>query len=77
VRMSTDGALADSYVGLVSRIWITNPNRANFLKVRGEYVTAVKQRFDAVGIDIPYPQLDLSGTVDSPESTRLRQSDLD
>jgi small conductance mechanosensitive channel len=77
VRMSTDGALADSYVGLVSRIWITNPNRAAFLKIRGEYVTAVKNRFDAAGIDIPYPQLDLSGTVDSPESTRPQQSNLD
>lgn len=66
VRMSTEGALADSYVGLVSRIWIANPNRADFLRVRSEYITVVKERFDKAGIDIPYPQVDLSGTVESP-----------
>ncbi|WP_160134577.1 mechanosensitive ion channel family protein [Halococcus salsus] len=63
VRMS-ENPLADSYVGLVSRFWIADPNRADFLKTRGEYVTNVKDRFDAAGIDIPYPQVDLSGTVD-------------
>ncbi|MFC6732192.1 MULTISPECIES: mechanosensitive ion channel family protein [unclassified Haladaptatus] len=55
--------LADSYVGLQSRIWIDNPSRADFVKTRGEYVTNVKKRFDAEGIEIPYPQRDLSGTV--------------
>jgi small conductance mechanosensitive channel len=40
VRMSTDGALADSYVGLTSRFWIADPNRADFLKTRGEYLTS-------------------------------------
>ncbi|EMA55611.1 mechanosensitive ion channel family protein [Halococcus salifodinae] len=64
VRLSTDSALADSYVGLTSRFWIADPNRADFLKIRGEYVTAVKKRFDDAGIDIPFPQVDLSGTVD-------------
>jgi small conductance mechanosensitive channel len=63
VRMSTDSALADSYVGLTSRFWIADPNRADFLKIRGEYVTNVKQRFDEAGIDVPYPQVDLSGAV--------------
>lgn len=63
VRLSTDNALADSYVGLTSRFWIADPNRADFLQIRGEYVTAVKQRFDDAGIDIPYPQVDLSGGV--------------
>jgi small conductance mechanosensitive channel len=63
MRMSTDGALADSYVGLTSRFWIADPNRADFLKIRGEYITNVKQRFDEAGIDIPFPQTDLSGAV--------------
>jgi small conductance mechanosensitive channel len=63
MRMSTDGALADSYVGLTSRFWIADPNRADFLKIRGEYITNVKQRFDEAGIDIPFPQTDLSGRV--------------
>ena len=67
VRMS-ENPLADSYVGLVSRFWIADPNRADFLKTRGEYVTNVKQRFDNAGIDIPYPQVDLSGQVDVENS---------
>ncbi|WP_435064715.1 mechanosensitive ion channel family protein [Halobaculum sp. EA56] len=56
--------LADSYVGLKSRVWIDNPSRADFVKIRGEYVTNVKQRFDEEGIEIPFPQRDLSGGVE-------------
>ena len=55
--------LADSYVGLQSRFWIANPSRSDFVKVRGEYVTAVKERFDEADIEIPFPQRDLSGAV--------------
>jgi small conductance mechanosensitive channel len=55
--------LADSYVGLRSRIWIENPSRADFVKIRSEYVQNVKQRFDAEDIEIPFPQRDLSGRV--------------
>ncbi|WP_273838621.1 mechanosensitive ion channel family protein [Halococcus sp. PRR34] len=74
VRMSTDGALADSYVGLTSRFWIADPNRADFLETRGEYVTNVKQRFDEAGIDIPYPQVDLSGGMGIENPQRFPQS---
>jgi small-conductance mechanosensitive channel len=56
--------LADSYVGLQSRVWVSQPSRSDFVTVRGEYVTAVKQRFDEAGINIPYPQRDLSGGVE-------------
>ena len=58
--------LADSYVGLRSRIWIDNPSRADFVKIRSEYVKSVKARFDEAGIDIPYPQRELSGGVELP-----------
>ena len=68
VRMSTDGALADSSVGLTSRIWIANPNAGSFITVRSEYIHNVKRRFDEAGIDIPYPQVDLSGNVDITEN---------
>jgi len=60
--------LGDSSVGLQSRIWIADPSRADFVRIRGEYVTAVKERFDEEGINIPYPNrtigggLELSGT---------------
>jgi small-conductance mechanosensitive channel len=56
--------LADDYVGLQSRVWIADPSRSDFVGTRAEYVKAVKQRFDAAGIDIPYPQRELSGGVE-------------
>ena len=55
--------LGDSSVGLQSRIWIDNPSRADFVKTRGEYVTAVKERFDEEGIDIPYPNRTIGGDL--------------
>ncbi|MFC5970334.1 mechanosensitive ion channel family protein [Halomarina salina] len=56
--------LADSSVGLQSRIWISNPSRADFMRIRGDYVTNVKGRFDEAGISIPFPQVDLSGGIE-------------
>ncbi|RLM72539.1 mechanosensitive ion channel family protein [Halorubrum sp. Atlit-26R] len=53
--------LADSYVGLQSRIWIDDPSRADFVKARADYVKAVKGRFDEEGISIPFPQRTVSG----------------
>jgi small-conductance mechanosensitive channel len=56
--------LGDSDVALQSRIWIANPSRADFVKVRGEYVKRVKERFDEEGIDIPYPHRTLTGGIE-------------
>jgi small-conductance mechanosensitive channel len=56
--------LADSYVGLVARIWIEDPARGGYVNVRSEYVQAVKERFDAEGIDIPYPYRELTGGIE-------------
>jgi small-conductance mechanosensitive channel len=56
--------LGDSSVGLQSRIWIADPSRADFVRIRGEYVTAVKERFDQAGIDIPYPTRTLEGGLE-------------
>ena len=56
--------LGDSSVGLQSRIWISNPSRADFVKTRGEYVTAVKQRFDEEEINIPYPNRTVGGGLE-------------
>lgn len=58
--------LADSSVGLQARLWIDDPNRSDYVKVKDEFVTAVKERFDENGIDIPYPQRELSGGVNLP-----------
>lgn len=56
--------LGDSSVGLQSRIWIGEPSRADFVQIRGEYVQAVKQRFDEEGIDIPYPNRTIGGGLE-------------
>ncbi|EMA68933.1 MscS Mechanosensitive ion channel [Halorubrum aidingense JCM 13560] len=53
--------LADSYVGLQSRIWIDDPSRSDFVKARADYVKAVKDRFDEEDITIPFPQRTVSG----------------
>ena len=56
--------LGDSSVTLTSRVWISEPSRSDFVKTRGEYVTSVKNRFDEEGIDIPYPNRTLGGSIE-------------
>ena len=63
--------LGDSDVGLQSRFWIADPSRGDFVRVRGEYVTNVKDRFDAEGIDIPYPVRTLDGGLSVQDGQRL------
>jgi len=78
IHMSEE-ALADSYVGLTARIWIADPSRADFLGIRSEYIKNVKARFDEEGIDIPYPQVDLSGGIElaNPQALPGRASSDD
>jgi small conductance mechanosensitive channel len=66
--------LGDSYVGLQSRIWIDDPSRADFVKIRGEYVKTVKQRFDEEGIDIPFPNRTLGGSLELDDAEALAQA---
>ncbi|MFB6107797.1 MAG: mechanosensitive ion channel family protein [Haloplanus sp.] len=56
--------LGDSSVTLKSRVWIDNPSRSDFVKTRGEYVTSVKERFDEEGVDIPYPNRTIGGSLE-------------
>jgi len=56
--------LGDSSVGLQSRIWIAEPSRADFVKIRGEYVSTVKERFDREDINIPYPNRTIGGGIE-------------
>ncbi|MFB6117581.1 mechanosensitive ion channel family protein [Halosegnis sp.] len=65
--------LADSYVGLQSRIWIAQPSRADWVKTRAEYVKNVKQRFDDAGISIPFPQRTLSGRAAAADAVQTRE----
>ena len=77
VHMSDEAPLADSYVGLIACVWIDDPSRGDFLDARGEHLKRVKARFDEAGIDIPYPQVDLSGGIEvaNPQSMPTRADD--
>ncbi len=56
--------LGDSAVGLQARFWIEEPTKGDLVRVRSELVAAVKQRFDAEGIDMPYVHRELTGDVE-------------
>jgi small conductance mechanosensitive channel len=55
--------LGDSAVILSGRVWI-DPSETDYAPVRSQFVEAIKQRFDAEGIDIPYHNTELSGAVE-------------
>jgi small-conductance mechanosensitive channel len=55
--------LGDSDVVLQSRVWIDDPTRSDYVRVKGSYVKSVKERFDEEGIDMPYPHRELSGNI--------------
>jgi small-conductance mechanosensitive channel len=57
--------LADSYVGLEARYWVASPARADLVRIESAYAQAVKERFDAEGIEMPYPYRQLTGSVDT------------
>ena len=61
--------LADSFVRLEAYFWIAEPARAEVLRIRSEYVQAVKERFDAEGIEMPYPYRELTGRVGTWDAT--------
>lgn len=50
------GELADSSVNLIVRPWV---NAADYWPLKFAFTRAVKERFDAAGIEIPFPQLDV------------------
>ena len=56
--------LADSYVGLTARAYIADPDRGKYVHALSAWVQAVKERFDAEGIDMPYPYTELIGGID-------------
>jgi small-conductance mechanosensitive channel len=55
--------LGDSAVVLQGRIWI-DPNESSYGAIRAQFLEAVKQRFDSEGIDMPYPNTELSGDIE-------------
>ena len=55
--------LGDSAVVLSGRLWI-EPEQSGYGPVRSQFVERVKERFDAEGIDMPYPNTELSGAIE-------------
>ncbi|PSP55231.1 mechanosensitive ion channel protein [Halobacteriales archaeon QS_1_67_19] len=68
--------LADSYVGLESRIWVADPDRGKFKRVLSDHIEGVKERFDARGIDMPYPYRELTGGISIEEAGEFDQLDV-
>lgn len=54
--------LGDSSVEFVIRPWV---NSADYWAVKSDFIKAVKEKFDAEGISIPYPQSDVHLFQDS------------
>ena len=54
--------LGDSAVVLSGRLWI-DPGEQSPAGVRAAFIEAVKNRFDAEGIDMPYPHSELTGEL--------------
>lgn len=55
--------LGDSDVVLSARMWI-NPRETGAAGARAQLIEMVKVRFDEHGIDIPYPNTELSGSIE-------------
>jgi small conductance mechanosensitive channel len=56
--------MGDSAVGLQSRVWIADPSRSDVVRIKGEYVEAVMDRFDEEGVEIPYPNVTVGGGLE-------------
>ena len=56
--------LGDDEVELTARLWIANPARSDFMRIRSEFARSVNEDLAAVGIDLSPPaQRELSGGV--------------
>jgi small conductance mechanosensitive channel len=69
--------LADSYVGLTARAYIDDPSRGKYVHTLSAWVQAVKERFDAEGIDMPYPYTELTGGIDIENLAEIEQTRAD
>lgn len=45
--------VTDSRIAVQVRIWIGDPDRADFMRVRSEYLTRVVERFNTAGVELP------------------------
>ena len=59
--------LGDSAVVVSGRVWI-NPRESGAAGVRAAFVQTVKERFDAAGVDMPYPTTEVTGEMSVTET---------
>ena len=69
--------LADSSVGLTARAYIADTSRGKYVNALSAWVQAVKERFDAEGIDMPYPYTELTGGIDIDNLAEAEQATAD
>jgi len=55
--------LGESAVVFRAQFWVADPARMELQRIRSEYVQAAKERFDAAGVEMPYPYRELTGEV--------------
>nr|WP_241692694.1 mechanosensitive ion channel family protein [Haloarcula salina] len=68
--------LGDSAVVLQGRVWI-DPTASSYGAIRSQFVEAVKERFDAEDIDMPYPNTELSGGIKLTNASDITQATSD
>ena len=50
----------DSAVVLILRVWVEEPTPRELTRARGKLIAAIRDRFSKEGIEIPYPQREVS-----------------
>jgi small-conductance mechanosensitive channel len=68
-------ALAESTVNIRARWWIKPPRRADALDTQDKVLTAIKKKFMANGIDLPFPtqQILFHDQTEQTDGDRSRQ----
>lgn len=64
----------DSAIGFEVRFWIEPPTAPRRAKAQTAVIKSIKATFDEAGIEIPFPQRDLSGEVDTIQPEAQRRS---
>ena len=66
-------SLGDSAVVLSGRLWI-DPNETGYAPTVAAFTEAVKKRFDAAGIGMPYPYTEITGGIAVSENVEFEQA---
>jgi small conductance mechanosensitive channel len=66
-------SLGDSAVVLSGRLWI-DPNETEYAPTVAAFTEAVKKRFDAAGIGMPYPYTEVTGDITVSEDVEFEQA---